>query len=101
MKKVSFFAFALIFAGAIACNNPQAEEAADDATETVDEAAEAGDDAADATEDAAEAVEEVADSAAAEGDSAAAEGADAMEGEVEEAMHEGGDHDHSEHADEM
>ena len=54
MKKVSFFAFALIFAGAVACNNPQAEDKAEDATEAVEEAAE---DAGDAMEEAADEAE--------------------------------------------
>jgi hypothetical protein len=39
MKKVSFFAFALIFVGAIACNNPSSsEEATTDTMEVVEEA---------------------------------------------------------------
>ncbi|MCR9154181.1 MAG: hypothetical protein NXI09_08730 [Bacteroidetes bacterium] len=71
MKKVSFYAFALMFAGAVACNNPAAEDTGD-------------------------AMEEMADSTM----EAAGDAADAMEGEMEEAMHDG-DHDHSEHSDDM
>lgn len=86
MKKVSFFAFALIFAGAVACNNPQAEEATDATEEVADTTA------MEATEvEATETMEEVADTTTME----AMEGeATEMEGEAEEAMTE----DHSEHS---
>lgn len=105
MKKVSFFAFALIFAGAVACNNAPAEDAADEAGDAVEEVAddageateEAGDAVEDAMEDAGDAMEEATDTVT----EAVEDAADAMEESVEEPMHSEGEHDHAEHADEM
>jgi hypothetical protein len=84
MKKVSFFAFALIFVGAIACNNPSSsEEATTDTTEVVEEA----------IEEEME-VEEVADSTAEVMDTVMEAAGDAME-----EMHDHADgEDHADHS---
>jgi hypothetical protein len=81
MKKVSFFAFALIFAAAVACNAPATEEATtDEATEVVEETTEA-------VEEAVEATEEVMDTVMEAGGEAMEEMHDHAEGE-----------DHAEHS---
>jgi len=79
MKKVSIFAFALIFAGAIACDTPAStEEVTEDAIEVVEEA----------IEEVEETTEEVMDSTMEASD-------DAMEEMHDHAE----DEDHAEHND--
>jgi len=68
MKKVSLFALALIFAGAISCNNQSStEDAADDAVEAVEEAAE---ETGEVAEEAAEQTKEAMDTAMEAGEDA-------------------------------
>jgi mevalonate kinase len=90
MKKVSFFAFALIFVGAIACNNPSSTE--DATTETMEVVEEA---APEETMEVEEVMSEVADSAAEVMDTV-------MEaaGDVMEEMHDHADGEaHADHSD--
>lgn len=79
MKKVSLFAFALIFAGAISCDNPSStEEAAENAVEAVEEAAEETEELA---EEVAEDAEEAMDTTMKAGKEAMEETHDHAEGE--------------------
>ncbi|MGK0406914.1 MAG: hypothetical protein ACJAZH_000731 [Roseivirga sp.] len=88
MKKVSFFAFALIFVGAIACNNPSSsEEATTDTMEVVEEAIEE-------EMEVEEVMTEVADSTAEVMDTVMEAAGDAME-----EMHDHADgEDHADHS---
>lgn len=83
MKKLNFFAIALLFAGAVACNNVEegAENAADQTEEVVEEAAEK-------VEETTEEVIEVVS------DSTAAATEEVVEGEEAHDHAEGEDHDH-------